>query len=990
MIKLRVVQISLLLIFTGVGFVATVWLPYSTGSDEAAHFYFTRFIARYHRLPTTPEEQAQANYKSDLPPLFYILAGMSGSGLDLNSPPFLKVTGDNPRLQLVIGDKEATALRALNTEDPLQGEVLLWYIGRWVTLLGGVISLIIVHQLLAINWPAQAWLALSGVVLLAFIPTYLRTSSVISYEPLLGVWLGGYFLLLFQTLCRPNRHWPYFGLGLLLGLACTTKYTPLPIILFLPVFVLWLGRANQWTLITTLGRLSLTGLGVLVTFGSWVIFTLIHFNQVTKQGWFIGLIEPFLASDSSDETSLRLVNLLSEGTHGLASTDYDDTIFQWAWRLFNSVWGHGWLAWVFLPICLAAAIGLIRQWRQYNLATQHWLTLLLVHFSLLLSLPFVRFVMTNQATTASGQHILLPAGAVILLLLIYGLRAWLSPARLAGLFGLLAVLVLWQDIYTLQQSKFVPWPIQTTPLQNEPTVAAFEGLSLIGYQLHPGDQTLTVVLQWRAESFLNEDYRLELRLFDQGVQPQTHWLGQPLNGRFPTRAWFPNDRVRTEIQLPIAGLPAGIYQVNLRLLGETEPLKPNISHAPDGRLELGQVQLNPAPFIPARRISFNGHEIGYTLWQVQPVYQERAAILVSVSGEEVSPLLIGPTEQTYAPVAQTGSLYNFYVEPRFARGEYRLQFELPGDLEVTTEPVFRVETQPRQFEVGAMSRRVEANFAGQVALLGYDLPQRNVEPGGELPITLHWQALRNIGADLIFFSHLVDQDDQIWGEQNRLANDVYSTLLWAPHEIVSDSFAVAVDPATPNGIYYLLVGLYLPVGQGVSLPLLEEGQFTEVTHVNLGAIKVGQTPASFVRQSANPLHILNQPFGQGAELTLLGYDLHYPSKEVCQLGCELSLSLYWQVGSPLSSDYTTFVHVRNEADEIIAQKDQPPLGGAYPTSLWGVGEIIADEISLPLSANLAGGRYRIVVGLYDFQTGQRLAVPNQPDNSVTLDYVEVK
>ena len=88
------------------------------------------------------------------------------------------------------------------------------------------------------------------------------------------------------------------------------------------------------------------------------------------------------------------------------------------------------------------------------------------------------------------------------------------------------------------------------------------------------------------------------------------------------------------------------------------------------------------------------------------------------------------------------------------------------------------------------------------------------------------------------------------------------------------------------------------------------------------------------------------------DLKLIGYDL-----------AESNLTLYWQLISSLTADYTTFVHIRNEANETVAQTDQPPLGGAYPTGLWDAEEIISDEIAISLPNNLPAGEYRVIVGI---------------------------
>ena len=160
--------------------------------------------------------------------------------------------------------------------------------------------------------------------------------------------------------------------------------------------------------------------------------------------------------------------------------------------------------------------------------------------------------------------------------------------------------------------------------------------------------------------------------------------------------------------------------------------------------------------------------------------------------------------------------------------------------------------------------------------------------------------------------------------------------------------------------------------------MVEAGEVTEVTSINIGPIKIGQTLPQFTTVSASPQLTLNQNFGEPPTLTLLGFDLVNDHNQALAEGRlanneSLKLVLYWRPNGNLSVDYTAFVHVRDETGETIAQKDQPPLGGAYPTSLWDPGEIISDEITVPLPPNLAPGQYQLVVGLYDFDTDLLLA-----------------
>lgn len=96
------IRLMLLMLFIGFGIVVTLALPFSTGSDEVAHFEFGRFIAKHGRLPVTFEERTEAGYKSDLPPLYHLQFGLLGSWIDLSSPPYIKSIVNNSRLQLVL------------------------------------------------------------------------------------------------------------------------------------------------------------------------------------------------------------------------------------------------------------------------------------------------------------------------------------------------------------------------------------------------------------------------------------------------------------------------------------------------------------------------------------------------------------------------------------------------------------------------------------------------------------------------------------------------------------------------------------------------------------------------------------------------------------------------------------------------------------------------------------------------------------------------
>ncbi len=560
-----------------------------------------------------------------------------------------------------------------------------------------------------------------------------------------------------------------------------------------------------------------------------------------------------------------------------------------------------------------------------------------------------------------------------------------------------------------------PLPVSTRPEASaqagQPVNHAFnQFVTLVGYnsQLDPLEHLLRLDLIWQADAVSPVDYLTEVTLRDAAGEVKAQWLGHPANGRYPTRAWDKGDIVRDMVWLPVAGLKPGAYQLSLNLRPTSRTYPPEAAASP---LALTTVNLsNPGLRVFNGNLPFTGLAQtggGYSVWQngqaltgPQP-FGYRETVLVTLSpllpDQQRTVRMVGPDPaHPFEPTLEVNNTALFSVGPDWPSGDYHLQVTMTSPAE--SEPqlansgvVLRVnDLWQRNFTEPALSHRVEANFADQVKLLGYDLGANRAEPGGGFPLTLYWQGLDWLGNDYTIFTKLIKADDQsVHGGRDRLPREGYHTLYWSPSEIVTDPFGLPVDPDAPDGIYFINVGWYKEVNQqAVSLPLMHEGNPNEATSVTLGPVKIGRTPPDLTTPAADPQITLNQPFGDPLALTLLGYDLD-PSSVSGQPSNELNLRLYWQSEAVLPTDYTTFVHLRNAAGETVAQKDQPPLNGAYPTSLWEPGEIISDSLTIPLPPDLPAGDYQLVVGLYDFQTGQRLTVPGNPANEVNLTDVAI-
>lgn len=115
-------------------------------------------------------------------------------------------------------------------------------------------------------------------------------------------------------------------------------------------------------------------------------------------------------------------------------------------------------------------------------------------------------------------------------------------------------------------------------------------------------------------------------------------------------------------------------------------------------------------------------------------------------------------------------------------------------------------------------------------------------------------------------------------------------------------------------------------------------------------------------------HPLN--FRLGENILLVGYNLEGRISP----GETITLTIFWKTLASIEQDYHVFSHLTAADGEILAQKDNPPQEGRYPTSLWAPGELVGDEYQLTIPPQAPLGRYILGIGVYLLSTGERLPV----------------
>ena len=264
-----------------------------------------------------------------------------------------------------------------------------------------------------------------------------------------------------------------------------------------------------------------------------------------------------------------------------------------------------------------------------------------------------------------------------------------------------------------------------------------------------------------------------------------------------------------------------------------------------------------------------------------------------------------------------------------------------------------------------ISLPVNATFADQFQLLGYDLDTHAAKPDDTLRVALYWRALAPMSESYRVFVHLIGQGDRSAGGADVIpARGAFPTVYWKPGDTLRDVVQIPIASNASPGKYEIEVGAY-PVGKPGERLATEAGD----DRVILGALKIA--PRDAERAAFNPRTHVNANFAN--QIELIGYDVT-PSQNAIQL------TLYWRARAATDRDYTVFVHALDVNGRIIAQVDRPPQDGNYPTSLWDAGEQVRDDYTLTLPPNSSA--QRIVIGLYRADTDERLPVADS-------DHVEI-
>ncbi len=272
---------------------------------------------------------------------------------------------------------------------------------------------------------------------------------------------------------------------------------------------------------------------------------------------------------------------------------------------------------------------------------------------------------------------------------------------------------------------------------------------------------------------------------------------------------------------------------------------------------------------------------------------------------------------------------------------------------------------PARVDVTRVPNPTHITFDHQAELVGYALPQKSVKPGDALPLTIYWRARERLGEDFSVYLRLFDGNGTVVGRWEAFpGGGLYPTRVWQPGEVIEDQYRVpvALDASAPSA-GRIEVGLFRRV------PL--EALTARDPQGNL----VTPTIARFKIVGAAPRVEPTVNFEFADRIALVHYDV----QESTHPGGWLTVPMYWRALAPITEDYIVFLHLVDREGTLVAQLDEQPRGGAYPTSFWETGEIVRDAHILEIPSDLNACEYSLYGGLYRASDGTRLPLKSGGD-----------
>lgn len=318
-------------------------------------------------------------------------------------------------------------------------------------------------------------------------------------------------------------------------------------------------------------------------------------------------------------------------------------------------------------------------------------------------------------------------------------------------------------------------------------------------------------------------------------------------------------------------------------------------------------------------------------------------------------------------------------------GDWRLLDAVNGFILLKNSPGSGPQTLPDEFYDFARAPNAKPQhplnltFGDSIRLFGFDVIDKPFHR--QTSLRLYWEALRpDLPVDLTLWPQFYDDsglpltDPQL---QPAIETVWYPPAEWKAGETI----ATQTLPQNLGRRFHLGVFALRGTNPADFGSRLAVAGATRSHDQQTWATVAGFERGDWVLETMPPtvplesLSAVDYAFENGLSLT--GFRLASPHSS----DQPLTLTLAWYTKQSLLVDYTIFLHLLDDAGNIVAQADsQPHWLTPYPSSRWQTGETILD--SHTIAAPLPPGTYRLRLGVYNWQTFERLPLTSGEDSLI--------
>ncbi len=409
-------------------------------------------------------------------------------------------------------------------------------------------------------------------------------------------------------------------------------------------------------------------------------------------------------------------------------------------------------------------------------------------------------------------------------------------------------------------------------------------------EVEPGE-AIRLRFRWRAGLDIPERYQMSVRLVDEDGVVWASRESEPCSGWCPTDTWkqstIQEDRLallvppgtlpgKYRLQVawtPLAGGPrldveAGGERLQQATLGEVtvlrgQPWSPIPSTLPNpGSVAFGGELLLVGHAPASAELQPGGTLQLETHWRAQAEPQAAYGLLaelVDASGQVVhnwqfESFTGGYPTDLWQPDEYVKGQHLLVLPSDLPPGSYGLQIALlgpdgrlpvsgrgePGD--VLPLASIRVLDRARLFDLPDVEHPLYVRLGRQAELVGYDLDTSEAYPGGQLTVTLYWQADGPMVLPFKVFTHLVHGDGSVAAQHDGPPGEgCCPANTWAGGEVIVDEHVIPLGADLAPGKLELVAGLY-DQNTGVRVPVYDAyGNRRPHDRVEVAEIEISST-----------------------------------------------------------------------------------------------------------------------------------------------------